>query len=114
MCWSAQQRIEIKLYRITAVSTAASRCLFRVEPLCACYSSGVKPLSLFLRQNHEQESGESDLTKNAFKILYATDEDHDQAAEGEEPLEADQAQVTVGAMRCNVYTANPSLPTTLG
>ncbi|CAM9494549.1 unnamed protein product [Ectocarpus sp. 12 AP-2014] len=47
-----------------------------------------------LFQNHEQESGESDLTKNAFKILYATDEDHEQAAEGEEPLEADQAQVT--------------------
>lgn len=46
------------------------------------------------RQNHEQESGESELTKNAFKILYATDEDHGQS-EGE-VLEGDQAQV----MRC--------------
>lgn len=44
-------------------------------------------------QNHEQESGESELTKNAFKILYATDEDHEQAEGEGEPLEGDQAQV---------------------
>lgn len=56
-----------------------------------------QPMYLFLSQNHEQESGESELTKNAFKILYATDEDHEQQAQdvipGEEPLEGDQAQV---------------------
>lgn len=44
-------------------------------------------------------SGESELTKNAFKILYATDEDHDQAEgerqEGGEVLDGDQAQVRV-------------------
>lgn len=48
-------------------------------------------------QNHETETGESDLTKNAFKILYATDDDLDAAAaaaggegavEGQEPLDA--------------------------
>eukprot|EP00752_Nemacystus_decipiens_P016779 g15016.t1 len=49
-----------------------------------------------LFQNHEQESGETDLTKNAFKILYATDEDHDQVEGGGEPLEGDQAQALAG------------------
>lgn len=36
-------------------------------------------------QNHEQEAGESDLTKNAFKILYATDEDPDAAPHPDGP-----------------------------
>lgn len=45
-------------------------------------------------QNHEKDEGESDLTKNAFKILYATDEDHDAAAAGGgELLDAEIAQV---------------------
>ncbi len=57
------------------------------------------------RQNHEHESGESELTKNAFKILYATDEDHEQAAaeggEGE-VLDGDEAHVSyaTGVVRC--------------
>lgn len=35
-------------------------------------------------QNHEQISGESDLTKDAFKILYATDDEQkENIADGE-------------------------------
>lgn len=60
------------------------------------YFDKLRDIELLL-QNHETETGESDLTKNAFKILYATDDDLDAAAaaaggegavEGQEPLDA--------------------------
>ena len=78
---------------------------FFPRPFCLCFccclllnwwrferTAAGRAVHVTFRQNHEQESGESELTKNAFKILYATDEDHEQA-EGE-PLDGDQAQVT--------------------
>ena len=56
--------------------------------------------SLKRGQNHEQDSGESELTKNAFKILYATDDDQGQhhaedeaGGLGREVLDGDVAQV---------------------
>eukprot|EP00904_Undaria_pinnatifida_P003097 jgi/Undpi1/12789/HiC_scaffold_7.g02456.m1 len=50
-----------------------------------------------LFQNHEQESGESELTKNAFKILYATDEEHQE--EGQEGLEGQEGGEVLDAER---------------
>lgn len=50
-----------------------------------------------LFQNHEQESGESELTKNAFKILYATDEEHQE--EGQEGLEGQDGGEVLDAER---------------
>ncbi|CAN0236281.1 unnamed protein product [Ascophyllum nodosum] len=56
-----------------------------------------------LMQNHEQDSGESELTKNAFKILYATDDDQGQhhaedeaGGLGREVLDGDVAQILAG------------------
>lgn len=55
-------------------------------------------------QSHEQEAGESELTKNAFKILYATDEDHEApGADGaQEPLPGAGGQVRVSGERRGV------------
>lgn len=61
--------------------------LVRVLPAHAKFVSPFLFISAWLlRQTHEQETGESPLTKNAFKILYATDDDHEAAPEIEDPL----------------------------
>lgn len=75
--------------------------VIRIPNYCCVYCCGglcgaVLGLTIILRgqntlfyyhvpdQNHEQISGESDLTKDAFKILYATDDEHkENVADGE-------------------------------